>query len=606
MTGLGSLLRNFIKQRIFSASVPTIRRQMPPSKQLILEKDVAGLDVLFFANKHNSLSQRLALELKQRNHNVKVHEVDESHSMVHMASTSKPDLIVCPFLTKRVPEEVHSNPDIPCLIVHPGIEGDRGMSSLDWALKEKQSEWGVTVMQAEEDMDTGDIWSTIPFPVERRDINTLTKSSLYMNEVTRAATLGVLEALDNLHKSRPPRPLDYSNPRVQGALKPNMKKRERIVDWDQTADEVACQVRMSDSSPGAVARFCSTSAREDCKWTEEFRVFGAHLERGQLANVKGRPGQLIGHRDDAVLVKCGQGAVWLSHLKLKKLKLPSTYWLNSIVPELALLPSPPVQIQHGSFPDTFQEIWTTLSPEGVCYVHFNFYNGAMNTSQCRRLESVLERVEQDERCTVIVLMGGYNFFSNGIHLNTIESAADPETESWHNINAINDVVRSIFKSQKLTVAALRGNAGAGGAMMALASDLVVSRSGVVLNPHYKSMHLYGSEYHTYFLKERVGQHKAQELLNSAEPVLSTQAVNIGLLDAEMGQSVEEFEDDVLELAKHLASPSVQSTVFKSKRKLPAEGLLKTLEEHRAHELVMMRNNFQDPAYHKARKEFVFH
>lgn len=46
---------------------------------------------------------------------------------------------------------------------------------------------------------------------------------------------------------------------------------------------------------------------------------------------------------------------------------------------------------------------------------------------------------------VVVMMGGDAFFSNGIHLNTIEAAQDPALESWKNINAINDVVRGVFR-----------------------------------------------------------------------------------------------------------------------------------------------------------------
>lgn len=36
-------------------------------------------------------------------------------------------------------------------------------------------------------------------------------------------------------------------------------------------------------------------------------------------------------------------------------------------------------------------------------------------------------------------MGG-NYFSNGIALNTIEHASSPGLETWHNINAIDDIV----------------------------------------------------------------------------------------------------------------------------------------------------------------------
>ena len=160
----------------------------------------------------------------------------------------------------------------------------------------------------------------------------------------------------------------------------------------------------------------------------------------------------------------------------------------------------------------FQEIWTKQTPEGVCYVHFNFYNGAMNTDQCQRLSHALRRIAGDENAKVVVLMGGHDFFSNGIHLNCIENASNPAIESLHNITAINDVVRDVFSMEdKITISAVQGNAGAGGVMMTLASDLVLSRDGVVINPHYTSMKLFGSEYHTFFLERRLGREKTHEV-----------------------------------------------------------------------------------------------
>ncbi len=45
--------------------------------------------------------------------------------------------------------------------------------------------------------------------------------------------------------------------------------------------------------------------------------------------------------------------------------------------------------------------------------------------------------------------------------------------------------------EQVVISALQSNAGAGGAMMALASDRVWCQRDVVLNPHYKLMGLYG-------------------------------------------------------------------------------------------------------------------
>ena len=71
---------------------------------------------------------------------------------------------------------------------------------------------------------------------------------------------------------------------------------------------------------------------------------------------------------------------------------------------------------------------------------------------------------------VIVLGGPRDFFANGIHLNVIEAADDPGAESWRNINAIDDLVQVILTNTgQLTVAALAGNAAAGGLMLALAT-----------------------------------------------------------------------------------------------------------------------------------------
>ena len=121
---------------------------------------------------------------------------------------------------------------------------------------------------------------------------------------------------------------------------------------------------------------------------------------------------------------------------------------------------------------TYREI-VYRERQDVGYLAFDFYNGAMSTEQCHRLRKAY-RYACAQSTKVIVLLGGRSFFSNGIHLNVIEAARDSAAESWANIHAIDDLVHDIIEtSSHLVVAALRGNAGAGGAMMALASDRVI-------------------------------------------------------------------------------------------------------------------------------------
>jgi putative two-component system hydrogenase maturation factor HypX/HoxX len=243
-------------------------------------------------------------------------------------------------------------------------------------------------------------------------------------------------------------------------------------------------------------------------------------------------------------------------------------------------------------PDAYREI--SYHRDGdVGILRFDFYNGAMSTSQCRRLATALRHAaEQDTR--VLVLSGGEGF-SNGIHLNVIEAAPHPAAEAWHNINAIDDVCRSIITcTSQLVVSAVSGNAGAGGVMLALGADQVLLRDGVVLNPHYGSMGLFGSEYWTYVLPRRVGQ-------------LEAAALQLGMADAVLPGSPAEFEASVVAGATRLAQRRDYAHLLAAKRDaLATDELRRPLEAYRIQELAeMSRDIFDDRnGFAAARLAFV--
>ncbi len=210
---------------------------------------------------------------------------------------------------------------------------------------------------------------------------------------------------------------------------------------------------------------------------------------------------------------------------------------------------------------------------------------------------------------VIVLMGGPDFWSNGIDLNLIEAAAHPAEESWRNINAMNDLVREIVVTERqLTIAAMQGNAGAGGAFLALAADRVWARDGVILNPHYKGMgNLYGSEYWTYLLPRRVGADAARTLTQQRLPLAAPEAAKRGLIDAHFGGSVDDFVREARARAHALAADEGFAAQLAAKvARRAADEACRPLSAYRAEELDRMRQNFFgfDPSYHVARHHFV--
>jgi putative two-component system hydrogenase maturation factor HypX/HoxX len=247
--------------------------------------------------------------------------------------------------------------------------------------------------------------------------------------------------------------------------------------------------------------------------------------------------------------------------------------------------------------------------QAVGYLHFAFYNGAMSTEQCQRLREAFLHVRQ-RPTKVIVLMGSPDFWSNGIHLNVIEAASDPAHESWRNIHAMNDLVREIITTDShLVIAAMQGNAAAGGVILALAADLVYARKGIVFNPHYKGMgKLYGSEYWTYLLPKRVGATKARELTEALLPISTGTAQQIGLIDAAFEEDAASFRQRIRRLAEELASSDLYGYMLEAKRHTrQTDEASKPLQAYQEEELQQMWLNFfgADPSYHLARKRFVY-
>jgi putative two-component system hydrogenase maturation factor HypX/HoxX len=190
---------------------------------------------------------------------------------------------------------------------------------------------------------------------------------------------------------------------------------------------------------------------------------------------------------------------------------------------------------------------------------------------------------------------------------TGDSAADA---SWRNINAMDDVALELLTlTDRITVAALHGNAGAGGCFLALAADLVWAHAGVVLNPHYKNMgNLYGSEYWTYSLPQRIGEPASRALMQQRLPLGALEAVTQGLLDACFGMGASDFGGQVLERALALAAAHNLAQQLQTKQtQRVLDEAHKPLATYRTEELQRMNRNFYgfDPSYHIARHHFVY-
>ncbi|MBL8324072.1 MAG: hydrogenase maturation protein [Rubrivivax sp.] len=615
--------------------------------------------VLLLAHAFNGLAQRLFVALREAGHAVSV-ELDIADAVTEEAvALWNPDVVIAPFLKRRIPESVWSRR--LCLVVHPGPPGDRGPSALDWAILQGRRVWGVTVLQAVQDLDAGPVWAWQAFAVPAG----LSKASLYRRAVCEAAVPAVMAALARVVPGSPkpaPPELAADAPQSPGAAasaavpvaesaeaggwQPLVTREQRAIDWVRhDSAEVLRRIRSADSHPGALGELFG----EVCRLYDAHDSTAATRERVPTF-AWAAPGTVLAHRGPGLLVRTRDGAVWVGHVRREGWRCLEEVGAREPAPSVKLPAAQAFSLQAAGLPELgvplhredggaheIQE-WDELryverAPAEVPgarvgWLEFAFHNGALSERQAARLIDALRFARQRDT-RVLVLAGGPDFFCNGIHLHEIEAASQRAGDgaadaSMRHIEAIDDVCLAILQmTDRLTVSALRGNAGAGGCFLALAADHVWLREGLVLNPHYRNMgNLHGSEYWTYLLPRRAGRERADAVMRERLPMGARAAVALGLADEVLvpGEAsdpqagsaaalspLEAFERLAWRRALDLASaPDIAGRIAAKAARRAVDEAAKPLAAYRAEELAQMRRNFYgfDPSYHVARHYFV--
>jgi len=158
-----------------------------------------------------------------------------------------PELIVVAAYGKILPPAVLELPPRGCVNVHASLLPKyRGAAPIQRCLLEGDPVTGVTIMQMNEGMDTGDILLQREVTVDPED----TAGSLQ----SRLATVGasaLLEALDRLARGEL-RAVPQRN--EHATLAPMIRKEEGEIDWSRSAVEIERSVRAFQPWPGAFTR----------------------------------------------------------------------------------------------------------------------------------------------------------------------------------------------------------------------------------------------------------------------------------------------------------------------------------------------------------------
>jgi putative two-component system hydrogenase maturation factor HypX/HoxX len=541
-----------------------------------------GFRIGLLYSRFASMPQALWAALREDGHDVirpedlQIRTPMSAEDMTRFARLAAPDVILCPFLKEVVPPEVCER--TTTWIPHPGIRGDRGPSSLAWAILEGEPRWGLTMVRAEpastpQELDGGNVGAWREFAMGTG----ATMGEVYARHVIPAAIDCAREilarmAIDPAYRGAP---LASFGRAAVGRHRPALRQDRLAFSWDDPPDQILRHVH---AAPFGVRTELAG---------QPVNVFDAHPHDVEDAGVRPRqitahrPGRIVAHRDGAVLVATGTGgAVWIGHAKVKPadggrgLKLPAIHAVRAQltgVSESVLHPDrPPGRAR------THQVI--RYHREGrVGWIHAEPYNGAASTAFCGRLLEAL-RYAANQDTNAIALVGGKVAFNNGIHLGIIDAADDPRAEAWANIQRIDDVAEFVFNLPRgrhlarpqTTIAMLSSSAGAGGAVLSACFDVVLARPSINLNYHYGAMGLSGSELRSLVLPLRAGEEATKQLLSDRLPISPMAAQRLGLVDGIGPDNPVEFDRWARQVATQVAAqlpktlPAVDTTPYRQR------------------------------------------
>ena len=210
------------------------------------------------------------------------------------------DIMVVVAFGQILPKEILEMCTYGCVNVHASLLPKyRGSAPIQWAIIDGEEGTGVTTMQMNEGLDTGDMLLKIEIPIEPKE----TGGSLFDKLAVAGAKLCVetLEALQN--KTVTPIPQGETTT----AYAKMLDKQLGNIDWNQSAIEIERLIRGLTPWPSAYTN-----------WNEKvMKIWDAEVWDIDLEMEDAKPGTIVKVEKDAFYVQTGEG-----FLKVCELQIP--------------------------------------------------------------------------------------------------------------------------------------------------------------------------------------------------------------------------------------------------------------------------------------------
>jgi len=192
-----------------------------------------------------------------------------------------------------LPKAILAAPRLGCLNVHGSILPRwRGAAPIQRAIWAGDEQTGVTIMQMDEGLDTGDMLHISHCPITADD----TSASLY----TKLAELGPSALIETINKLANDEIVPEPQNDEQANYAKKLSKEEANIDWSMSAVQIERNIRAFNPWP-----VCFTQMAE-----QTVKIYQAHV-----VEQSGVPGHILSSDKNGIIVACGQHALCITQLQ---------------------------------------------------------------------------------------------------------------------------------------------------------------------------------------------------------------------------------------------------------------------------------------------------
>jgi len=210
-----------------------------------------------------------------------------------------PDIMVVAAYGQILPKAVLEIPKLGCLNIHASLLPRwRGAAPIERAILEGDRETGISIMQMNEGLDTGDILLDKKCMISNRE----TAQTLH-DTLSNIGANAILETL-NIFPTLKARPQQNNN----ATYAEKVTKDEAQIDWHQSAEQISRVIRAFNPRPIAY-----TNAMANQFKNRVLRIIEAEIVNRQTTN---SPGEVIKYDKDVCYVATSNGVINLKKVQL--------------------------------------------------------------------------------------------------------------------------------------------------------------------------------------------------------------------------------------------------------------------------------------------------